>query len=81
MTELSIEEIDHLEELIPKLAAGATHAAYLRAVAAGHTLVMAKDGLLVRIDPDGSETPLRALRAKHKVEVGNVFHVTSLYRS
>ncbi|AHL77566.1 hypothetical protein CH92_21790 [Stutzerimonas stutzeri] len=77
MTGRSVEEIDPLEGLIAKLAGDATHAAYQAAVAAGHTLVMAKDGFLVRIDPDGAETPLSVLRAKHKMEIGNVFHVTS----
>lgn len=81
MKELSIEEIDYFEGLIPQLAADATHAAYLRAVAAGYTLVIAKDGLLVRSDPDGSETPLRALRGKHKVKVGHVFPLRPLPRS
>lgn len=78
MKKLSIEEIDPLEGLIPQLAADATHAAYLRAVAAGYTLVVARGGSLVRIDPDGSETPLRALRGKHNVKVGDVFPLRSL---
>jgi len=77
MTGRSVEEIDALDGLIAKLAANATHAAYLDAVAAGHTLVIAKDGLLVRIDPDGTETPVRILRAKHQTEAGIVFHLTS----
>ena len=77
MTEPSDHEIGHPEGLIPALAASATHAAYLRAVQAGRTLIMARDGWLVRIDPDGAETPLSVLRAKHKMEIGNVFHVTS----
>jgi len=55
MSELSDDEIDRLEAMIPKLAAVATNAAYLRAVAAGHSLIMAKDGVLVQIHPDGSE--------------------------
>jgi len=76
MTGRSVEEIDPLDGLIAKLAADATHAAYLDAVAAGHTLVMAKDGLLVRVDPDGTETPLSVLRAKHWTEIGIVFRLT-----
>lgn len=81
MKELSIEEIDYLEGLIPQLAADATNAAYLRAVAAGYTLIMARGGSLVRIGPDGSETPLRALRGKHKVEAGHVFPLRAIPRS
>lgn len=81
MTELSNDEIDHSEGLIPALATSATHAAYLRAVEAGRTLIMAKDGWLVRIDRDGSETRLRALAMKHKVAAGIVFHLSSQLRS
>ncbi len=81
MTELSDDEIDHSEGLIPMLAASATNAAYLRAVAAGYTLIVEKGGLLVRIEPDGSETPLRASSMKHKVTAGKVFRLNSLLPS
>ncbi|AHC35762.1 MULTISPECIES: hypothetical protein [Pseudomonadaceae] len=75
MSELSDDEIDRLEAMIPKLAAVATNAAYLRAVAAGHSLIMAKDGVLVQIHPDGSEKKLRDLCSKHRVESGKTFSV------
>ncbi|BFN28273.1 hypothetical protein PSCT_04427 [Pseudomonas sp. SCT] len=75
MSELSDDEIDRLEAIIPRLAAVATYAAYLRAVAAGHSLIMAKDGRLVQIHPDGSEEMLRDLCGKHKVESGKTFNV------
>lgn len=81
MAEFNEEEIDRCEEIIPQVAAAATHAAYLRAIAAGHTLEMEKNGMLVRVGPDGSETPLRAVRAKHKVEVGKAFSVRRLFNS
>ena len=75
MAELSDSEMDRDEEMIPKFAAAATHAAYLRSVAAGHTLVMVKNGVLVRVERDGSEIPLRALSAKHRVKPGEVFRI------
>lgn len=75
MSELSDDELDRLEAIIPRLAAVATYAAYLRAVAAGHSLIMAKDGRLVQIHPDGSEEMLRDLGGKHKVESGKTFNV------
>ncbi len=81
MTEPNGHEIDHSEGLIPALAACATHAAYLRAVEAGRTLIMARDGWLVRVDPDRSETRLRALPMKHKVAAGAVFHFSSQLRT
>lgn len=81
MTEPSDHEIGHPEGLIAALAASATHAAYLRAVKAGRTLIIARDGWLVRVDPDGSETRLRALPIKHKVAAGTVFHFSSQLRS
>jgi hypothetical protein len=64
--------MDRDEEMIPELAASATHAAYLRSVAARHTLLMAKNGMLVLVEQDGSEIPLRALSAKHRVKPGEV---------
>lgn len=81
MTEFSNDEIDHSERLVPAVAISATHSAYLRAVEAGRTLIIAKDGWLVRIDPDGSETRLRVLAVKHKVGAGTVFHLSSQLRS
>lgn len=75
MTELSDSEMDRDEEMIPKVAAAATHAAYLRSVSTGHTLIMAKNGVLVQVEPDGSEIPLRALSAKHRVKTGEVFRI------
>lgn len=75
MAELDDNEMDRDEELIPKLAAAATHAAYLRSVAAGHTLIIAKSGVLVRVERDGSEIPLRTLSAKHSVKPGEVFRL------
>ncbi|MBU0562991.1 hypothetical protein LG309_07670 [Stutzerimonas chloritidismutans] len=75
MTELSDSEMDRDEEMIPKVAAAATHAAYLLSVSAGHTLIMAKNGVLVQVEPDGSEIPLRALSAKHRVKPGEVFRI------
>mgnify|MGYP007072120255 CR=1 FL=1 len=81
MTEISNDDIDHFEGMSPTLAASATHAAYLRAVDAGFTLVIAKNGWLVRRDPDGSVTQLRALHVKHKVVPGSVFYLSSTLRS
>ncbi|KJS63915.1 MAG: hypothetical protein JL55_39395 [Pseudomonas sp. BICA1-14] len=81
MAELSDNEMDRDEELIPKLAAAATHAAFLRSVAAGHTLVMAKNGVLVRVERDGSEIPLRAATAKHRVKAWEAFRIRQLSSS
>lgn len=78
MAELSDDEMDRDEDMIPKLAAAATHAAYLRSVAAGHTLVLAKNGVLVRVKRDGLEIPLRALSAKHRVKLGEVIRIRQL---
>jgi len=78
MAELSDNEMDRDEEMIPMLAAAATHAAYLRSVAAGRTVLIAKDCMLVQVEQDGSEIPLRALSAKHRVKTGKIFHIRQL---
>lgn len=75
MAELSDNEMDRDEEMIPKLATAATHAAHLRAVAAGHTLIMEKNGVLIQVEPAGSEIPLRTLSVKHRVKPGEVFRI------
>ncbi|MCQ4299788.1 hypothetical protein NAV11_07675 [Pseudomonas songnenensis] len=77
MAEFSDSEMDRDEKMIPELAAAATHAAYLRSVEAGHTLVIAKNGVLVQVERDGSEIPLRALSAKHRVKSGKVFRLNA----
>ncbi len=52
---LNDKEIDFLERKIPMLAELATKKAYLEALASGSTVMIARDGQLIEIFPDGTE--------------------------
>ncbi|MBM3191801.1 MAG: hypothetical protein FJZ63_04025 [Chlamydiae bacterium] len=50
-----------LEEQIPKLAAMACELAYWNALASGSCVLVAKNGLLIEISPDGTERIIKEL--------------------
>ncbi|ASD06968.1 hypothetical protein CD797_32410 [Pseudomonas aeruginosa] len=59
---LTKREIRNLEDEIPAVAADATHAAYLRALAAGHTVMKVQGNYLVETKADGSAIVAQANR-------------------
>ena len=61
MNTLDEKSMQKLESSIPKLARGAVKEAYIRALAAGSTVIEAVDGFLVESHPDGSRKVLRTL--------------------
>ncbi|ANF25777.1 hypothetical protein PS273GM_11775 [Stutzerimonas stutzeri] len=73
MTDISDEELDRLERLIPEYASIAGRRAFLDALARRQTILIVKDGWLVRINTDGSETRLEPSAPKHKVTAGQLF--------
>lgn len=72
---LSDEAIEKLETCIPQVAAGATYAAYVRALAAGHTVVRVEGANLVATSADGAVEVLAPAKPKRKVAVGQVIRV------
>jgi hypothetical protein len=60
---LTEKEIKELEEQIPQLAGEATANAFKRALASGDTVVIAQEGKIYQINPDGSRSELKALKA------------------
>ena len=66
-------EMDALEARIPALAAEAGVRAYRRALETGSVLI-ARDGALVEVFPDGTETVIRTLSPPVKVTPGTVIH-------
>ena len=57
-----VEELTGEAKMLAEDAKAASRAAVARAFAAGLSIVVAKDGNLVRIAPDGTETIMRKLR-------------------
>jgi len=60
-----------LENSIPELASGALKQAYIRALAAGSTVVEVIDGQLVESRPDGSRRVLKKLAPAIPVTPGS----------
>lgn len=65
-------ESDALEAQVPALAAEAGARAYLRAQELGSVLI-ARDGALVEVLPDGTSRVLRPLPERTRMAVGTVF--------
>ena len=51
--ELTEEAMTYLEERIPELAENATNQAFLETLAAGETVLIAEDGNIIEVFPDG----------------------------
>jgi len=75
---LSDEAIQNLEDQIPDLAAGATHAAYVRALAAGQTVLHVEGRDIVASQADGSRRVVGEVKAGRKVVAGQVIKVRRL---
>jgi len=54
-------ELDNLEKLIPSLANGAMHKAYLDALSAGNSVLEVIDGAIYEVFADGSKKRLKTL--------------------
>lgn len=72
---LTKREIRNLEDEIPAVAADATHAAYLRALAAGHTVMKVQGNYLVETKADGSAIVVGNAKPRRKVSVGHAIQV------
>lgn len=75
---LSEKAIRNLEGQIPDVAAGATHAAFLRALAAGHTVLKVEGAHIVESTADGSKRVVGEAKPRRKVTVGEVLKVRRL---
>lgn len=59
--ELSEKALDYLEEQIPVLAEMALKKAYWQALASGDSVLIAEEGQLIEVDPDGTRTVLKTI--------------------
>jgi hypothetical protein len=72
---LSEKAIQNLEAQIPRLAAGATHAAFVRALAAGHGVLKVEGSHIVEMKADGSLRQVCETKPHRKVITGEVVKV------
>lgn len=58
--ELSEQAIDYIEAHLPELMATATKQAYWQTLASGHSVLIAENGKLLRVQPDGTRSASRS---------------------
>lgn len=64
---LTEEAMTYLEEQIPGLAEKATNQAFLETLAAGETVLVAEDGQLIEIFPDGKRKLIKEITPPYVV--------------
>lgn len=64
---LTEEELDYLEEQIPLLAETATKQAYWQTLASGDKVIIAENGFLIEVSPDGSKKVVKEIGKPVKV--------------
>ena len=70
---LDPQDDERLEARIPADATRAAHAAYRAARAAGLVVLVARNGRLIRIEPDGRERFVKTLPRRHTIAKGTKF--------
>ena len=68
---LSEKEIDFLEQQIPELAALATRKAYWDALSSGQSVMIAEDGKLIEVFPDGSKKFIKNIAPRVRIDIKN----------
>jgi len=69
------QDIETLENEFPLKATGAFRAAYLAALKAGNSVLVAIDGHLVRVSPDGSRETIRRIPKPRIIAPGTKFKI------
>jgi hypothetical protein len=64
---LNEQELDYLEQQIPILAETATKQAYWQTLASGDKVMIAEDGKLIEVSPDGSRKIIKEIEKPMKV--------------
>ncbi|MCD5973084.1 hypothetical protein [Pseudomonas quasicaspiana] len=75
---LSDRTIEYLEALIPKQAAAATHTAYVRALAAGNTVLKIEGSYVIASSANGVQEVIGPVKPRRKVIFGEVIKVRRL---
>jgi hypothetical protein len=69
--ELSEKAIDYIEQHLPELMATATKQAYWQTLASGNSVLIAENGKLMRVQPDGTKEYIEDLEMPLKVKKGS----------
>ena len=64
---LNEQELNYLEQQIPILAETATKQAYWQTLASGDKVMIAEDGKLIEVSPDGSREIIKEIERPMKV--------------
>jgi hypothetical protein len=64
---LNEQELNYLEQQIPILAETATKQAYWQTLASGDKVMIAEDGKLIEVSPDGSREIIKEIEKPMKV--------------
>jgi hypothetical protein len=64
--------IDYLEQQIPQLAVLALKQAYWQALSSGSSVLVAKNNVLIKVSPDGSEEVIKQLTPWTLVQKGQI---------
>jgi hypothetical protein len=57
--DLSEEELNYLEDRIPEMTEQATQLAYFATLAEGHSAVIAENGQIIEVFPDGTKNLIK----------------------
>jgi hypothetical protein len=68
--ELNEKMIDFLEEHLPELMATATKQAYWQTLASGQSVLIAEDGKLIRVFPDGTKEFVKDIAKPQSATIG-----------
>ncbi len=69
--ELSEQAIDYIEQHLPELMATATKQAYWQTLQSGNSVLIAENGKLLRVQPDGTKEFIKDLELPIKVVKGS----------
>jgi hypothetical protein len=70
MKQLDEKTIDYLEEHIPEMADAATQQAYWQALASGSSVLIADNGEIIEVSPDGEKQTVMKIEPFVKVKKG-----------
>ncbi len=73
---ISEEALNYLEAHIPEMAELATRQAYWQTLASGNSVLVADNGQLVEVFPDGSRKVIKELPAPTVLPKGKTFKIT-----
>ncbi len=65
---LTEQALDYLEQQIPALAEMALQKAYWQTLASGDSVLIADNGQIVEVEPDGTRTVVKTIRKAQTIE-------------